>query len=339
MAHHKNALIRYRVLDRCFRNRQRKFSLQDLVDICSEALYEYEGKEESLSLRTIQYDIQLMRSEKIGYNAPIEVYEKKYYRYSNPKFSINGLHLSEKELKPLRQAVNTLKQFQHIEAFQLSPVILKNIENQFSQSANSANYIHFEQNQQLKGLEHFNLLFEAIADKKVLRISYLPFKSAKTRKHTFHPYFLKEYNGRWFLLGMSGRMDKLKIFALDRIHTIKESKHQYLPPENLDITQYFKNTIGVTVNPEIHLVKLQLTENLGNYVLSKPFHPTMKVIETLTNGSVIISIEVCVNYELKQLICSFAEEIKVLAPNHLREQIINKLNKARDQYAHHDKLH
>ena len=77
----KNALIRYRTIDKCLQNRQRRWTLNDLITACSEALYEYEGKEMKVSKRTVQLDIQMMRSDKLGYNAPIEVYERKYYRY------------------------------------------------------------------------------------------------------------------------------------------------------------------------------------------------------------------------------------------------------------------
>lgn len=85
MPANKNALIRYKTIDNCLRNRYRRWTLQDLVDACSEVLYEMEGIDNGVSVRTIQGDIQMMRSDKLGYNAPIEVYERKYYRYSNPR--------------------------------------------------------------------------------------------------------------------------------------------------------------------------------------------------------------------------------------------------------------
>ena len=82
MPTNKNALIRYKTIDNCLRNPYRKWTLDDLVDACCDALYEYEGITKGVSVRTVQGDIQMMRSEKLGYNAPIEVYENKYYRYS-----------------------------------------------------------------------------------------------------------------------------------------------------------------------------------------------------------------------------------------------------------------
>ena len=74
----KKALIRYKTIDRCLRNRYRRWTLEDLVEACSDALYEMEGITRGVSVRTIQGDIQIMRSDKLGYEAPIEVYDNKY---------------------------------------------------------------------------------------------------------------------------------------------------------------------------------------------------------------------------------------------------------------------
>ena len=77
MALNKNALIRYKTIDKCLQNNYRDWTLDDLIEACSNALYEYEGREVNVSKRTIQLDIQMMRSDKLGYNAPIVVYDKK----------------------------------------------------------------------------------------------------------------------------------------------------------------------------------------------------------------------------------------------------------------------
>ena len=73
MAINKNALIRYKTIDQCLQNNYRRWTLNDLIDACSDALYEYEGREINVSRRTVQLDIQMMRSDKLGYNAPIVV--------------------------------------------------------------------------------------------------------------------------------------------------------------------------------------------------------------------------------------------------------------------------
>ena len=97
MPANKNALIRYKTIDRCLRNRYRRWTIEDLVDACSDALYDMEGIRKGISLRTVQGDIQIMRSDKLGYNAPIEVYDRIYYRYADPQYSITEMPLSEED--------------------------------------------------------------------------------------------------------------------------------------------------------------------------------------------------------------------------------------------------
>ena len=99
MPANRNALIRYKTIDNCLRNPYRRWTLEDLMDACSDALYEYEGIDKGISKRTVQMDIQMMRSEKLGYNAPIVVYENKYYKYEDPEYSITQTPVSYTHLR------------------------------------------------------------------------------------------------------------------------------------------------------------------------------------------------------------------------------------------------
>lgn len=107
----KNALIRYKTIDRCLRNKYRRWTLDDLVEACSDALYEMEGISRGVSVRTIQADIQIMRSDKLGYEAPIEVYENKFYRYADENYSISNSPLSTDICELISNAVAKLNQF------------------------------------------------------------------------------------------------------------------------------------------------------------------------------------------------------------------------------------
>ncbi len=108
MPANKNALIRYKTIDACLRNRYRRWTLDDLVDACSDALYEMEGITKGVSVRTVQMDIQIMRSDKLGYNAPIEVYDRIYYRYADPDYSITDMPLSIDDCRLIKRAITLL---------------------------------------------------------------------------------------------------------------------------------------------------------------------------------------------------------------------------------------
>lgn len=73
MPANKNALIRYKTIDNCLRNKYRRWTIDNLVDACCDALYDMEGITKGVSLRTVQADLQIMRSDKLGYNAPIDM--------------------------------------------------------------------------------------------------------------------------------------------------------------------------------------------------------------------------------------------------------------------------
>lgn len=111
MPANKNALIRYKTIDRCLRNRYRRWTLDDLVDACSDALYDMEGIAKGVSTRTVQGDLQMMRSDKLGYYAPIEVYDNKYYRYSDPDYSIANTPITTEDYNLIVKAVNMIKEY------------------------------------------------------------------------------------------------------------------------------------------------------------------------------------------------------------------------------------
>ena len=108
MPANKNALIRYKTIDRCLRNRYRRWTLVDLVDACCDALYEMEGITKGVCARTVQMDIQIMRSDKLGYNAPIEVYDRIYYRYADPGYSITEMPLTMEDCKLIKKGITLL---------------------------------------------------------------------------------------------------------------------------------------------------------------------------------------------------------------------------------------
>ena len=109
MPANKNALIRYKTIDNCLRNKYRRWTLEDLVEACSDALYDMEGITKGVCSRTVQMDIQTMRSDKLGYNAPIEVYDRIYYRYADPNYSITDMPLSIDDYKLIKEAIILLE--------------------------------------------------------------------------------------------------------------------------------------------------------------------------------------------------------------------------------------
>lgn len=92
-----NALIRYKTINSCLYGGRRRWSISELRDKCSDALAEYRGRYDTVSERTIRDDIRVMRSDILGYNAPIVQKQGMYY-YSDNTYSIMTLSFTDSAL-------------------------------------------------------------------------------------------------------------------------------------------------------------------------------------------------------------------------------------------------
>jgi len=324
MATNKNALIRYRTLDRCLQNRSRRWTLDNLIDACSDALYEYEGKHSNVSKRTVQLDIQMMRSDKLGYNAPIVVYNRKYYTYEDETYTITKLPIDQIDMDVLQESVEMLSQFKDFSLFkELGGVIQKLEDKIYRESDQKSPIIHLDKNEKLKGLEHLDDLYQAILKKLVLNIDYQSFKARKNQAIIAHPLILKEFNNRWFVICRKDETDQILTLALDRIRGITIELDKPYDDKNFDANLYYKNTIGVTVLNDDALFDVELKVNRlhAPYVMTKPLHSSQQFIERLKDGSMIFTLRVHNNFEFQKRILSFGAGVEVLKPRRLRNQI------------------
>ncbi len=335
MALNKNALIRYKTIDKCLQNKYRDWTLQDLIDACSDALYEYEGREVNVSKRTIQLDIQMMRSDKLGYNAPIVVVNKKFYCYEAPDYSITDIPITENDMSVLSETVEMLKQFKDFSLFSELGGIIQRLEDKvYTEKTHRSAVIHLDNNENLKGLQHLDVLYQAIIKKLVLKINYQSFTARKPGVITFHPFILKEFNNRWFLVGRSSRTMNIQTLALDRMVGIDYDLNIPYNDEDFNGDEYYKNTIGVTVLNDDQLQEVVLKIERGNapYVLTKPFHHSQELLEQFEDRSIMIKLHVHLNLELERLILGFGDAIEVVKPRLLRKRIRQKLKRAVEVY-------
>lgn len=330
----RNALIRFKTIDKCLQNRFRKWTLVDLIDACSEALYEYEGIDKGVSKRSVQGDIQMMRSDKLGYNAPIIVLEKKYYTYEVANYSITNIPLTNQDLDKLTEAVEFMKQFQGFSHFKnLDGMVQKLEDHIYSQKTQNRPAIDFEKNNNLKGLEYLDPLHRAIINKQAISVIYKSFQARQKQEFIFHAQLLKEFRNRWFIVGFIGKNNSVINLALDRIIDLNPSKKPYRESKEINFQDYFKNVIGVSVNPNETGEKILLFINHKHapYILTKPLHPSQKEISRNHFG-VEISLDIQHNFELEKEILSYGEAIKVMSPNSLRKRIKERLQEASDVY-------
>lgn len=321
----RNALLRYKTIDHCLCNRYRKWTLDDLIEACSDALYEYEGIRKGISRRTIQLDIQTMRSDRLGYNAPIIVVDNKYYTYEDPDYSILHSPLTERDMTELTEAIGVLKQMTGFPAMAGVSDLVSRMEEQVSMVAgNREPLILMERNDRLKGLEYVPILYEALKHGCTQEMTYQSFKAQKPSTFVFHPYVLKEFNNRWFVLGRKPNSRYINIFALDRIQNLRSLPDvPYVKPADFDVEKYFSEMVGVTrnENEKPQTVKFWASPMDSPYFITKPVHHTQDVIMKNENGETLFSINVIINRELMRLFLGFGPGIKVIEPKALAAYI------------------
>lgn len=335
MATNKHAIIRYETLDRCFSNRGRRFFMDDLILCVSEALRDYTGADSSISRRQIFKDIDFMRSEG-GFRAPIESYKdgkKAYYRYSDPNYSLAMQQLNPVEAELLKTALDMLGRFKGLPKFdfieELSFKLKKSLKLEDLDEC-----IFFDHNEYLKNLDLLGPLIDHTQRRQVLTVTYQPFNQDTEEQFIIHPYFLKQYNKRWFLYGQREEYDTWTNLALDRIISIEVAKDQMFIPPIETHDNYFEDIIGVSKPEGIECtqIELHIAKRLWPYIDSKPIHPSQKVLSR-TAEYVAIQLEIIPNYEFYSQILGFGYSVEIISPLSVREEIKNHLINSMNNYA------
>ena len=335
MATNKHAQIRYKVLDSCFRNTGRNYSFEDLMNACNDALAEIDPKSGGISVRTLRDDIAFIESD-AGWSADIErvkAGKKSYYRYRDPNFSINNQPLNQTELTQINSALEIISRFNGMPQFAWVNEIVTKINNGFEMQDNTSSIISFDSNQYLKGIEHLGELFNAINGGKAIKMVYRPFKSDHDIDLVLHPYYLKQYNNRWFLFGLNDKYKSISNMALDRIVSFEAITLKFIKNKSINFNEYFEDIIGVTMPDKGKLVKIELlfTNEEAPYVLTKPIHGSQKKKKHDENG-LILTIEVIPNIEFEKLILSFGDKVKVMSPKKIADLFKSKYISATKLY-------
>lgn len=317
----KQKNIRFLVIDRCLRNKTKHYTIKDLQEACKEELLE--RGELGVKERTIYYDLGQIKEI---YNTEIESYKdhenRTCYRYADPDFSILNSPINKEELSKLKSIVATLQRFQGIPQFGWTNEVLTRIQNKLYISEVNDNIIEFEGNLNIEALKLLPELFDYIVNHQPLQITYKPFAEDEI-SWIIHPYYLKQYNTRWYVIAYSEAKQKIVNLALDRIKNIETYDKIAYKETDINFTEYFDEVIGVTIydNQQPQTIQLSFTPERLPYILTKPIHGSQTTIDKEKG---IIKIEVIPNRELEALLLSFGSDVEVLEPSSLRMQIQEK---------------
>ena len=195
--------------------------------------------------------------------------------------------------------------------------------------------------QNLTNIDLLPVFYKAIANKQVLRFDYQRF-GQEPFTLVFHPQFIKEYNGRWFVFGEADREPyQAYNVPLDRIvgEVCEVDDVEYIPAPKGFYQEFFNNIIGVTREKGAKVEEVVIhtkTEYQHGLLLTKPLHHSQEEVLSFGEhdgqwyGEVRLTIEP--NRELRGRILLYGENLEVISPQSLREQIKEILKKQMEQY-------
>lgn len=339
MATNKNALIRYKHLDMLLSDRHHYYDINDLTEKVNEMLYEDGFK--TVTRRCIEKDLVYLTER--PFCAPIERTKrngKNCVFYKNASFSIFKQEMSREERNLLREVLSTIGQFDGLDNFEwLEKFKIGLGYNRHRQ------IISFSNNPYLKNSNLLGTLFDYISNDVVIRLHYHTFNDTTIRSIDFHPYLLKQYNDRWFILGAADSDKVILTFALDRIDKVEPLPEKKYFPCTKDLSERFEDIVGVTLFEErpIEHIVFWVSDVSKGYVETKPLHGSQtpqrgekerKLRAQYPNleGGAFFSIDCICNYELIRELSSYGKDLIVLSEGEVKQGIFKRVQEMVREY-------
>ena len=187
----------------------------------------------------------------------------------------------------------------------------------------------FLENRQPKGLEHFSGLFYSIQNKRILKFTHYKYWDETVTERTVHPLALKESQGRWYLLAVDTKDNRLKTFGLDRMDDLEIMKTVFRNKYSYNLKTMFDNCFGILKLEESKPMTIQLSFEYeqGQYVKNYPIHHSQKVVSE--EDHVILELYVGITHDFVMELLSYGTDMKVLKP----KSLINLVKKGHEDAA------
>lgn len=339
MSLHKHALIRYRIIDSMLRNKYKAFpSIEDIRSKCEDSLFGSDWGDH-ISISTIEKDFKAMRSdEELGFFAPIKYSRVEHgYYYTEEDYTIHNIPLKNEDIDAIKFASNTLMNFRESPMFAQFRFAIEKIFDRLNISSDVQDerldkLVQFDSFPNYPGKEFLQPLYTAIKDYHQVELVYKRFNSRKESTRVIHPYLLKEYKHRWYLIGYVEEKESLSTYALDRMVKVELKEDDFIIQSSFHPESFFKYSFGITHNDEkSYKVLLKFPKHQKGYLLTQPLHGSQKILKE-EEENFVLELEVYITYELIERILGYGENIEVLSPPELKEKITERLKLALDNY-------
>lgn len=340
----KDALKRYRVIDKLLSDPNRDYTTNQILDYVNRSTDNRVGK------RMIQKDI-LALEEEFGKTLLRNSGRRGSVRYEDQSTPLFYQELTRDEEELLREVLRTLGQFEGLDNFTWFDLLSKKLS--MKNERQSFPIISFGGNDILQFSSNLlGRLFTAISREKAIRIKYKPFGKSE-KQYEIYPYQLRQYNSRWFLIATPvGNEDKpykgdfIVNFALDRMNDEFEYlEHVQYVKTTVDLKSMYEEIVGVTLDAdmEVECIYYAVSPKSVDYIRSKMIHRTQmeatgEELQRLRKKYPqfkewnFFSIECRPNHELFALFESYGGNIVVLEPYSIRAEIVERVRRTAANY-------
>jgi predicted DNA-binding transcriptional regulator YafY len=258
-----------------------------------------------------------------------------FYTYSED-FELNAQTITKDESLSLIMANEVLSQLKGFtltkELKDLTDKLKLHIDD--NMQSNSPAVI-FDVQPDLKHIEQLQDFLECILEKTVLQISYQPFGIATTIEKIIHPYFLKQYNQRWFLFGYDEANKRIDNSPVDRIIQFKPVNRPFIENSFFLQHEYFNDMVGVTKKEgqKAEHIMFEVSAAKADYLVTKPLHQSQTILSRQSNGNITFQMDVIINKELVSMLLSFGSDLVVIAPSLLKQVLETEFKNCYKQYS------
>lgn len=186
----------------------------------------------------------------------------------------------------------------------------------------------------LIGAEHIQVLLGAIRNRQLVTFAYSKFTESYSSIRTIAPYYLKESQGRWYVLGKDQGDGEFKVFGLDRMAALVVEQRQYNVDQRFSAEAFFEHRYGVNAYCESGApeeIKLQFDKAEGVYLKTKQLHPSQQIAYE-NDSSVEVAIKVYPSQDFIMMLLSYGSKVQVISPLWLAKKVEDEHIKAAKSY-------
>lgn len=332
MANTKDYSMREMIIDK-YLSTGKEFTRMEIQELINKHLAE-RGMIPVTSKATVIGDLHEMNAKfSQRYGKDGIVYEdrhcKRYYRYADGISSIYNSELTADEVEKLLEVRTLLKGLHGMP----NSDWLEEMTVRFDQNMMGGNrtVVFFEDGAK-KDAEFFQTVFDAIVNKRVLKLCYRKFKSEPSER-LICPYFLKQYNQRWYMYVHDEKREGIICFALDRIQWLKVMEDEQFVEADVDLDNYLDHIVGVTLpkDGKVERIVLKVDDWVADYLKTAPIHQSQQ-IELADDGSYRLTLDLIVNHELEQELLVYGEHVTVMEPAAFRERMADRIKRLAEHY-------